>query len=99
MLKKALLVVLQILLFLILFAVGSFLPALPSFRSLYMQVQTGPNRVFVLDGLLLAVLAYVLILLLEAARKRLRGAAGLTTIAFVLAVVLGLALKLGFKTI
>lgn len=99
MFKNALLVVLQTLLFLILFAVGSFLPALPSFRSLYMQVQTGPNRVFVLDGLILAVLGYLLIVLVEAARKRLRGAASLTTLALLLALVLGFALKLGFKSV
>ena len=99
MFKKAILVVLQTLLFLILFIAGSFLPALPSFRSLYFQVQTGPHRVFVLDGLVLALLAYLLIFLIEAARKRLRGPGGLTTLALVLALVLGLAMKLGFKSI
>jgi hypothetical protein len=97
--KKALFVVLQTLLFLLLFAAGSFLPALPSFRSLYLQVQTGPNRVFVLDGLILAVLAYLLIVLIEAARRRLRESGGRTTLALAIAVVLGLALKLGFKSV
>ena len=99
MFKKAILVVLQTLLFLILFIAGSFLPALPSFRSLYFQVQTGPHRVFVLDGLVLALLAYLIILLIEVARKRVRGPGGLTTLALVLALVLGLAMKLGFKSV
>lgn len=99
MFKKAILVVLQTLLFLILFAVGSFLPVLPSFRSLYFQIQTGPNRVFVLDGLFLTLIVYLVILLLEAARRRLRGPGGLTTLSLVLALVLGLAMKLGFKSV
>lgn len=99
MFKKAILVVLQTLLFLILFIAGSFLPALPSFRSLYFQVQTGPHRVFVLDGLVLALLAYLIIILIEVVRKRVRGPGGLTTLALVLALVLGLAMKLGFKSV
>ena len=99
MFKKAILVVLQTLLFLILFAAGSFLPALPSFRSLYWQIQTGPHRVFVVDGLLLTLAVYLLILLVEAARRRLRGPGGLTTLSLVLALVLGVAMKFGFKSI
>ena len=94
---KAVLVILQTLLFLLLFAAGSFLlpffPALPAW-----QVQTGPHRFFVLDGVLLAVAAYLLILLIEAARRRLRGPGGLTTLALVLALALGLAMKFGFKS-
>ena len=89
--------VLQTVLFLLLFVAGSFLPVLPSFRSLDWQVATGPGRVFVMDGLLLMAAVYLLILLLEAAKKRLRGPGGLTTLAFVLALVLGLAMKVGFK--
>ena len=99
MFKKAILVVLQTLLFLILFAAGSFLPALPSFRSLYWQIHAGPGRVFVLDGLLLTLLVYLFILLIEAARRRLRGPGGLTTLSLVLALALGLAMKFGFKSI
>jgi hypothetical protein len=97
--KKAILVVLQTLLFLLLFTAGAFLPALPTFASLYRQVQIGPNRVFVLDGLILALIAYVLILGIEAATRKLRGPGGLTTLSLVLALALGLAMKIGFKTI
>ncbi len=99
MFKKAILVVLQTLLFLFLMTAGAFLPALPTFSSLYWQVQTAPGRVYVLDGLLLTLLVYVIILAVEAARKRLRGAGGLTTLALLLALVLGLAMKIGFKSV
>ena len=95
---KAILVVLQTLLFLLLFAAGSFLlPFFPNVPS--WQLQIGPNRFFVMDGLLLALVVYAVILLIEAARKRLRGPAGLTTLALVLALALGLAMKFGFKSI
>ena len=94
---KAVLVVAQTLLFLLLFAAGSFL--LPFFPSVpTWQVPLAPHRFFVLDGLLLAVLVYGIILFIEALRRRLRGPGGLTTLAFVLALALGLAMKFGFKT-
>ena len=94
---KAVLVVLQTLLFLLLFAAGSFLlPFFPSVPAL--QMQTAPHRFFVWDGVLLAVAVYLVILLIEAVRRRLRGPGGLTTLAFVLALALGLAMKFGFKS-
>ena len=99
MFQKAIFVVLQTLLFLVLFAVGSFLPALPSFRSFYWQMQTGPGRIFVLDGLFLTLIVYLVILALEAARRRLRGPGSLTTLSLVLALALGLAMKFGFKSL
>lgn len=98
MFRKAILVVLQTLLFLFLFGAGTlalpFLPTVPVW-----QIRTGTTRVFVMDGLFLAVLAYGVILLLEAARRKLRGAGGLTTLALVLALALGLAMKFGFKSL
>ncbi len=97
--KKATLVVLQTFFFLLLMTAGAFLPVLPTFRSLYWQVQTAPGRVFVLDGLVLTVAVYLLIVATEAARKRLRGAGSLTTLSLVLALVLGMALKIGFKSV
>lgn len=95
---KAILVVLQTLLFLFLFGAGTlalpFLPSIPVW-----QVQTSPGRAFVLDGLVLAVLVYLVILAIEAARKRLRGPGGLTTLSLILALALGLAMKFGFKSL
>ena len=97
-LRKAILVVVQTLLCLILLgAVTLLLPFLPSVPV--WQVETGRGRAFVLDGLLLSVVVYLLIVLFEAARKRIRGAGGLTTLALVLALALGLAMKIGFKSI
>ena len=96
MVMKAGLVVLQTILFLVLFGAGSFLPIFTSLPT--RQVQTGPHRVFVRDGLLIALVVYLIILLAEAARKRLRGPGGLTTLSFALAMALGLAMKFGFKT-
>lgn len=92
---KAVLVVLQALFFLLLFGVGSFLPVFGLMPA--WQVATGAHRSFVLNGLCLSLAAYLLILLVEAARKRLRGPGGLTTLAFALALALGLAMKFGFK--
>ncbi len=99
MFKKAILVVLQTLLFLFLMTAGAFLPALPTFRSFYRQVQTAPGRVFVLDGPILTLLVYGILLAVAAGRKRLRGAGGLTTLALLLALVLALAMKIGFKSV
>lgn len=97
MFVKAALVVLQTLLFLLLFGVGSLLPAFTSFPN--WSISTAPHRAFVLDGVILAVLAYILILGIEAARRKLRGPGGLTTLALVLALVLGFAMKFGFRSI
>lgn len=93
---KTISIVLQMFLFLLLFGAGSFLPVFTSFPS--WQVQAGPNRLFVLDGLLLMGLVYLLILAAEAARKQLRGPGKFTTLAFVLALLLGLLMKFGFKS-
>ena len=93
---KAVLVLLQTLLFILLFAGGSFLPIFSSVPA--WQVQTGPHRFFVLDGLFLTLLFYLLIVVVEAFRKRLRSFGALTTLALVLALVLGLAMKFGFKS-
>ena len=94
---KAVLVVLQTLLFLLLFGGGSYLPVFTSLPA--WQVHTGPNSVFVLDGLFLALVVYLLIVGIEAATKKLRGPGNPTTLAFVLALALGLAMKFGFKSV
>ena len=97
MFGKLILFVLQVLLFLILFAVGSvLLPFLPSLPVL--QVAAGPGHVIVYDGVLLAFVVACVILLVEGTRKRLRDAGVLTTVAFLLAVGLGVLMRFGFKT-
>ena len=98
MVVRSLLFVLQTLLLLALFALGSvllpFLPALPVW-----QVSAGPGRVFVCDGLVFAAVVCALILLAEAARKRLRSAGLLTVGSFLLAMLLGLLMRFGFKSL
>jgi hypothetical protein len=92
--KRFISVILQTLLLLITFFLGSFLPA---FNKLPMwRVEVGATHYFVLDGLVLMFALYLLILAIEAARKRLRPSAALTTLALVLALALGLAMKFGF---
>ncbi len=95
--KRVLSVVLQFVLYIVVFGVGSLLPAfniLPTW-----SLVTGSGRVFVYDGLLLVLLVYVLILLIAAARKRIAVALPNATIALILAVIIGLLMKFGFKSV
>ena len=93
---KIVLAVLQFLMFLALFFVGSVI--LPAFGILPNEVVAiGDHRQFTYDGLVLMLLVYLFILAIEALRRRLRSG-GLTTIAFVLALLIGLWAKFGLKT-
>jgi hypothetical protein len=94
--KRVLSVVLQFILYLVVFAVGSLLPGANVLPTL--SVPAGASRVFVYDGLLLMFAIYILILLIAAARKRIHFAWPNATIALVLALILGLAMKFGFKS-
>jgi hypothetical protein len=95
--KKFLSTFFQFVLFYLTFAVGSFLPVfhLPSITT---PLADG-TRAFVWDGVILMGLLLVVVLLIEASRKRIRTAGMWTAAAFVLALVLGLASKFGFKTL
>jgi hypothetical protein len=94
--KKAVLTILQFFLFLIVFGIGSLFPP---FHFEHVLIATpGVTRIFVADGLLLMFALYVLIILVEVMRKRLRTAAPWTTLAVILATVLGLMMKFGFLT-
>ena|ERR1700679_1138265 len=96
MIIKIILAILQFLLFFIAFAVGSFMTP---FRIVHV-IAFSPrgSRIFYWDGIIVMLIVYVVILLIEAMRKRLRTAAPWTTVALVLATVAGLAVKLGFLT-
>lgn len=96
--KKALSAFLQFVLFLLVFAVGSFLRPLHLHWDLAVAAGTNIERSFVPDGLLLMLALFVLILILQLVRKRLRPSAPITTLALILATVIGLAMKLGFLT-
>ena len=88
--------ILQLVLFLIVFFVGS---VLPPFHFEHILIATpGVTRIFVADGLLLMFALYVLILIVEVLRKHIRTSAPWTTLAVILAAVLGLMMKFGFLT-
>jgi hypothetical protein len=95
--KSVLSIVLQFILYIVVFGVGSLLPAfniLPTW-----SVATGPGRVFVYDGLLLTLVVYILILVIGVARRRIAIALPNATIALVLAVLIGLLMKFGLKSV
>jgi hypothetical protein len=95
--KNVVLTILQFILFLIVFFVGSFFPP---FHFEHVLIATpGTTRIFIADGLVLALILYTLIVILEVVRRRLRTAGPWTTLAFLLAVVCGLMMKFGFKTL
>jgi hypothetical protein len=94
--KNVILTVLKLVLFLFVFFVGSMLPP---FHFEHVLIATpGVTRVFIADGLLLAFALYVLLVVVEVLRKRLRTSAPWTTLAFLLAVAFGLMMKFGFLT-
>jgi len=95
--KRVTLTTFQFVLFLIVFGAGSFFPP---FHFEHILIATpGFTRIFVADGLLLTFALYILIVLVEVTRKRLRNSAPWTTLAVILAAVLGLMMKFGFKTL
>ncbi len=94
--KKAIVTVVQLGLFLLVFLAGSLFPP---FHLEHVLIATpGSTRIFVADGLLLMLVLYVLIVLVEALTRRLRTAAPWTTAAFVLAAIFGFMMKFGFLT-
>lgn len=86
----------QLILFLFVFFVGSMLP--PFHFEHVLIVTPGFTRSFVADGLLLTFALYLLIVLVEVLRKRVRISTPWTTLAFILAVIFGLMMKFGFIT-
>jgi len=97
MIKKILLIVVQFVIFLFLFAAGSFLPVF-HFPSVVTKWADG-TRGFEWDGVLVMLAFLVLVLLIEALRKRIRSAAPRTMLALILAAAAGLAMKFGFMTL
>jgi hypothetical protein len=95
--KNVFFALLQFVLFLLVFAAGSFLP--PFHIERIVSVTSEGTRMFIWDGVVLMTLLFAAILLIEVFRKRIRSAGLLTSAAFVLALLAGLAMKLGFKTI
>jgi hypothetical protein len=96
--KRAIAIILETILFLFVFFAGWFLAGIPSAHTPNWQVNLSGNRYFVLDGIIFMFILYGLFLLVGAARHRLRSAVLTSTMAVVLALVLGLAMKFGYAT-
>jgi len=94
--KKALITLAQFLLFLAVFAVGSFLHPF-NLHWATTALAPGATRYFIPDGLLLAVGVFLAIIVVQAIRKRMCNTTW-TVIAFLLAIAIGYAMKLGFIT-
>jgi hypothetical protein len=95
--KRVLSILLQFILYLVVFGAGSLLPAFGILPTWSIAIGTG--RIFVYDGLLLTLLLYILVLLIATARKRIALALPNATIALALAIVIGLLMKFGFKSV
>lgn len=90
--KKVLFTALQFVLFLLVFAAGSFLAP---FKIVHViSVTAEGTHAFYWDGVVLMAVLFAAILLIEVARKRVHSAALWTVVAFVLA--FGVAAKLNF---
>lgn len=94
--KKVVAAILQFILFLIVFLIGSLFPP---FHFEHVLIATpGATRVFIADGLVITLALYVFIVVVQVVRKHLRISTPWTTLALVLALVFGLMMKFGFKT-
>ncbi len=95
--KKVIYTLLQFVLFLLAFFVGSFVFH-PFHAQSALAMRELHTRSFVWDGVLLMLIAYGFVLLIEAAARRLSSWAAASTIALLLASLVGYALKFGFIT-
>ncbi len=95
--KNVLSIAAQTILFLIVFLGGTLWDPF-HLKWLITHPTLSSTRFFVPDGLILMLALYLLILIFEAARKRLDASGLLSSIAFVLALTLGLISRFGFAT-
>ncbi len=96
MIKNVFFALLQFVLFFLVFGAGSFFP--PFHLEHVLGTTPDGTRIFIWDGVLLMLLLFVVILLIEALRKRVRTAAPWTVLALVLAGIAGYAAKFGLLT-
>jgi hypothetical protein len=94
--KKAIITILQFFLFLIVFGAFSLFP--PFHIEHVLNTSSTGTRVFIVDGLLIALVVYLVVVLIELLMKRLKVSGPWTTIAFVLAAIVGFMMKFGFLT-
>lgn len=96
MIKNVFFAILQFVLFFVVFGAGSFFP--PFHIEHVIGATADGTRVFVLDGVLLMTALFILILAIEAVRKRVATSGAWTLAAFILAGLAGYMLKFGFLT-
>ncbi len=95
--KNALLLIAQTILFLIVFLAGTLWDPF-HLKWFVTHPSPGATRFFVPDGLILIAILYLLIVIIEAVAKRFETAGRWTSIAFVIAIILGLMSKFGLAT-
>jgi hypothetical protein len=94
--KRALIIFVQFILMLIAFFVGGILPV---FHILPLwSIATSPTSLFVLDGLYLAIILYMLFVVVGALRRRFPLAAINSTVAFALAIIIGVLARFPFRS-
>ena len=91
--KKLLVLVAQFVLFLVLNVIGGVF-----YHPFHIETSLSGARSFAWDGILFMLLAWLLLLLVGAARKRFAASAVPSTVALVLAGAAGFLLKVGFAT-
>jgi hypothetical protein len=95
--KRAISIFFQFVLLLIAFFVGGLLPV---FHILPLwSISTGPTTTLVLDGLYALIFLYMLFLVIAVARRRVITGGLNSTVAFLLALVIGLVAKFPFKSV
>jgi hypothetical protein len=95
LIKNVLFALLQFVLFSLVYVAGVILAAFPAYHFLSYVTIMADGTKFQWGGVLLALALFFLILLIEALRKRLRGAAPWTALAFVLAAVVEFVVRFG----
>lgn len=95
--KKILTIIVQFVFYLILDVIGSLFYQPFQIKTALAGSSAAP-RTFIWDGLILAVLGYVLVIIIASLRKKLDSSAPWATLALVLAALAGYVLKLGFVT-
>ena len=91
--KKLLITIVEFVLFLVLNVIGGVF-----YHPFHIETQLTNARSFAWDGILFMLLAWSLLLLVGAARKRFAASAAPLTIALLLASLAGFFLKVGFAT-
>jgi hypothetical protein len=98
--KKVIITLLQFVVFVAFFAATPVFAVFDPFRLKWLisHPTVTSTRWFSPEGLILTLALYVLLLLIELVRKRLRVSAPLTTVALALALLVGLYFKFGWTT-